>query len=780
MSAKSNVPWSVKGIDHDARSVAKELARRRGMTLGEFITEMIREKGLDEAHDDTPDAAGQEKIVSGVTTDQLRGVVDTLNRLNERLKTAEKALQTGEVQSREAMGGLNRGLETVFERVKRLERETENLSAPEGLAERLDRLEGANEKNSWVKSLVALERALSTLVEQVESAREDTDSRLEANENLIEELKRRLDAEDDQLRGELSGLTEAIDGTTQRVTETESLVKEALELARAASESQDPTFIDRTSQRLQLLGSEIKRTSDHIRTLEGSVARLSDKIELGEQRSAEGISRVAQSLESLRQECSGLSAGESAHGTPAAMKQAVDDAADRVDALQGAFSAVIDRLEGRINAEPQSTDVTTVSAEPIGGPSAILADFAEAEAAEDEFDRAFEDPLGFSLGTPPQPPAEKTADTRPAEPSDPLPSLDAQDEPPQPEKSGGLQSRDDERSAAAGFFSTKDEPAPETSAFRSEPEPALREEPASYEWDEGPRFDAFERDDDFEGRFRSGEDDPFAPDRPSFTERFSRMVRGLVAEPQDNNNTLAWLLIGAVVVVIGLTALRLTGGEVADPVIVEPMDRRVATASAAPAQQAAPSSEASLPQASRLYTDAKQQLATATDPTEITAGMAMLVRAAEAGSVLAMHDLGEAYLTGDGVIENGTTARRWFTEAAEGGHLRAIHRVAYLDANGIGGPVNVEAALEGFRRSAEAGLTAAMFNLGTLFDPDNTYLPEERRDLEESYLWYALAGRRGDRAAQDKADLLAARLTPDQRTGLDQQVRDFAPTPLQP
>ena len=34
-------PWSVKGIDPKAREIAKDLARRSGMTLGEWLNSMI-------------------------------------------------------------------------------------------------------------------------------------------------------------------------------------------------------------------------------------------------------------------------------------------------------------------------------------------------------------------------------------------------------------------------------------------------------------------------------------------------------------------------------------------------------------------------------------------------------------------------------------------------------------------------------------------------------------------------------------------------------------------
>src|ERR1700727_1419929 len=41
-------PWSVKGIDPKAREVAKELARRSGMTLGEWLNRVILEDDMPE------------------------------------------------------------------------------------------------------------------------------------------------------------------------------------------------------------------------------------------------------------------------------------------------------------------------------------------------------------------------------------------------------------------------------------------------------------------------------------------------------------------------------------------------------------------------------------------------------------------------------------------------------------------------------------------------------------------------------------------------------------
>ena len=54
----AGAPWSVKGIDPKAREVAKELARRSGMTLGEWLNRVILE-------DDVPEEVTAEEQFAG-------------------------------------------------------------------------------------------------------------------------------------------------------------------------------------------------------------------------------------------------------------------------------------------------------------------------------------------------------------------------------------------------------------------------------------------------------------------------------------------------------------------------------------------------------------------------------------------------------------------------------------------------------------------------------------------------------------------------------------------
>ena len=95
-------PWSVKGIDPKAREVAKELARRSGMTLGEWLNRIILE-------DDMPEDVTSEEhfnarpsrvvieapkpFMSSPTfnakPDELGRIAFALDRLTDRIEASE-------------------------------------------------------------------------------------------------------------------------------------------------------------------------------------------------------------------------------------------------------------------------------------------------------------------------------------------------------------------------------------------------------------------------------------------------------------------------------------------------------------------------------------------------------------------------------------------------------------------------------------------------------------------------------------------------------------------
>ncbi len=98
---KSSAPWSVKGIKRDARETAKEAARRHGMTVGEWLSQVIYAAGDPESSD------GE---IEGIRTADL---VTAIEHLNKRVIAAES-------RGAEAMEDLARNIGVVLERLQRV------------------------------------------------------------------------------------------------------------------------------------------------------------------------------------------------------------------------------------------------------------------------------------------------------------------------------------------------------------------------------------------------------------------------------------------------------------------------------------------------------------------------------------------------------------------------------------------------------------------------------------------------------------------------------------
>src|SRR5688572_33494652 len=96
----SGAPWSVKGIDPKAREVAKDLARRSGMTLGEWLNRIILDDDVPEEvmaeaqFADRPYRTDAPRLravspPSPPAAPDLARVAYALDRLTERIEASE-------------------------------------------------------------------------------------------------------------------------------------------------------------------------------------------------------------------------------------------------------------------------------------------------------------------------------------------------------------------------------------------------------------------------------------------------------------------------------------------------------------------------------------------------------------------------------------------------------------------------------------------------------------------------------------------------------------------
>jgi len=337
---KSNAPWSVKGIEKDAREAAKAAAQREGMTVGEWLNQIIYTAG----DPDAPQTAGE---IEGLKARDLAAAIEHLSR---RISAAES-------KSAQAVDNLARSLGGAVERLQRMERaDPSERAADEALAARVRILEEKSTDRQRIEALRALERAVGQIAVQFSHSEKSTVSRLDAAERQLQEIAARIEqGAGDEAVG-ANAVREAIEGMAARISRAEKIAAEASQMKAEAAESVDADFIHKTGLRLRILGDEIKRGGDQMRTLETTIARLSQQIDAAEKRSAEGVQKVAETIADLKSQFASADQGDHAAARAeieAAVSEIAQRTEDRIETLQQSFDDMVRRLEsatGRVTA----------------------------------------------------------------------------------------------------------------------------------------------------------------------------------------------------------------------------------------------------------------------------------------------------------------------------------------------------------------------------------------------------------------------------------------------
>jgi localization factor PodJL len=103
----SVIPWSVKGVDPEAREAAKLAARKAGMTLGDWLNQTIRTAAAEQLKHGAPRPAGYQQQYQPQPTyndmpqggpyagtaqppaPTIRQIYDSIQRLSARVEAAE-------------------------------------------------------------------------------------------------------------------------------------------------------------------------------------------------------------------------------------------------------------------------------------------------------------------------------------------------------------------------------------------------------------------------------------------------------------------------------------------------------------------------------------------------------------------------------------------------------------------------------------------------------------------------------------------------------------------
>lgn len=331
---KSSAPWSVKGVERDARETAKEAARREGMTVGEWLNQVIYTAS------DPVSSNGQ---IEGL---KISDLVNAIEHVSKRVIGAES-------RGAEYFDDFSRNLGGVVDRLQRLERikPVEAAGAASDIAERLARLEDRSSDRHRIEALRSLEKAIGQVALQFDAAQTASTARLQSLERQFQEVAGRFDAfasSGGAAAGAIDHLKNTVDGAAVRLSRLERAGAEAAKQKTEAPPAGDTEFVERTGARMRVLGDEIKRSGDQIRGLEGVIKKLSDQIDAAERRSSEGVQKVAETIYELRSQIS----ESDAQKTPdpraeieAAMAETAHRTESRINDLQRSFELILTRLE---------------------------------------------------------------------------------------------------------------------------------------------------------------------------------------------------------------------------------------------------------------------------------------------------------------------------------------------------------------------------------------------------------------------------------------------------
>ena len=344
---RPGVPWSVKGIEPEAREAAKQAARRAGVTLGAWLNQVIMETGTDEVGAEgpapesyrntyappsqaAPQAAPSEpKPASGVdlapvaeavrevvqrvenserrTAEMTRRLEATVGHLAQRIDQSEHDMDDRYSEARtsdaRSLDPLERKLQQLHERMERAERARGGGLRPED-ARTIQTLEKA--VNAVVDHLDQTERRTDDTLTEIRQSLASLSDRIETaeEESEREEAKKRARALEDALMQLATRMEKMEHGVSGIAPQAVDAALKAIE-ERSQAENQRAA-IDRLQKNLEQMAQRLERaelrSDETAKIFETSVSGIARKLEdLDNAHRHEIPQALAQRLEQMAQ-----------------------------------------------------------------------------------------------------------------------------------------------------------------------------------------------------------------------------------------------------------------------------------------------------------------------------------------------------------------------------------------------------------------------------------------------------------------------------------------------
>lgn len=412
-------PWSVKGIDPKAREVAKDLARRSGMTLGEWLNSMIMEDE-EEGYATLPrrsQAAEYERRNRSRRLDDAYDIEDSQQRISASIDVIAARLEAAERRSTVAIQGVDQAVAGLMRRLDGQEVEAQGAARRiDDIAEELreghrrlrafERDTGPSTQEAFGKietSLGALTGRLYDIEERQRLGVSDLRERMDAVEKaagpgvgaeMLAQVSARLDEAQNRTTEALKTLERSFAALDQRMRTAESRVEPegARDLARfeKLAESLSRQIDNNRAEMMQRL--DAAETGARIDRIERAVQAVGDQLKASEEKGAIGLEamgrevlRIARNLNARVKKVETDNDGRTdaiARAAADVVSQTIEtEVARRAARLDQEFARHVDRVDQRLTA---SDDRHAIALEKLGGEITRISDQLSDRIAQSE------------------------------------------------------------------------------------------------------------------------------------------------------------------------------------------------------------------------------------------------------------------------------------------------------------------------------------------------------------------------------------------------------------
>lgn len=401
-------PWSVKGIEPRAREIAKDLARRSGMTLGEWLNTMIMEDG-DEDEGVVPLSRRPHAADSYERRSRSRRVDDAYGageepwqRLSASIDTIAGRLEAAERRSTIAIQGVDQAVSGLVRRLdgqeevdrsyaRRIDDISEELREGHRRLRKFEQEVGPKTTETLGKvetTLGALAGRLYDIEERQRGSVNELRQRMDAVEkvagpgvgaDLLAQVGQRLDLAQSRTTDALRGLERSFADLDQRLRAAEARVEP--ESVREAARFEK--LAETLSRQVEANRAEMMRRMDTAETegrmdrIERAVLSIGDQVKASEERSARAVEAMGREVLRIAQNLNGRVGQIEAEG-PAGLEQLGATLTRKVEADMGRFAQ---GLEQRLVAQD---DRHALALEKLGGEITRISDRLSERIAQSE------------------------------------------------------------------------------------------------------------------------------------------------------------------------------------------------------------------------------------------------------------------------------------------------------------------------------------------------------------------------------------------------------------